>query len=139
MSDAVKRLRPKTIALVAFSVCASVSGNLLLSRGLKNQAEQLSQGPLGYLLVLMNPWVAAGVGLLICWTLSRLALLSWADLSYVLPVTAIGYVLTVLAGKLVLAEQVSWKRWMGTLLIVAGVSLVGRTPIRTTAPGKAAG
>jgi len=139
MSDAVKRLRPKTIVLVVFSVCASVSGNLLLSRGLKNQAEQLSHGPLAYLLVLMNPWVMAGVCLLIGWTLSRLALLSWADLSYVLPVTAIGYVLTVLAGKLVLSERVSWQRWMGTLLIVAGVSLVGRTPIRTTTPGKAAG
>jgi drug/metabolite transporter (DMT)-like permease len=68
-----------------------------------------------------------------------MALLSWADLTYVLPVTALGYVLTVLAGRVLLAEQVSGQRWAGTLMIVAGVSLVGRTPIRTTASGKAAG
>jgi uncharacterized membrane protein len=67
-----------------------------------------------------------------------MALLSWADLSYVLPVTALGYVLTVLAGRVLLTEQVTGKRWAGTLLIVAGVFLVGRTPVRTTAGGEAA-
>jgi uncharacterized membrane protein len=76
--------------------------------------------------------VCLGIGLLILWMLSRMALLSWADLSYVLPVTALGYVLTALAGKLFLGEQVSPQRWMGTLLIVAGTILVGSTSIRTT-------
>ena len=54
-----------------------------------------------------------------------------------LAVTALGYVLTVLSGRVLLAEQVTWQRWAGTLMIVAGVSLVGNTPIRTTASGKA--
>ena len=50
-------------------------------------------GPLDYITVLFRPYVALGVALLIVWMLSRMALLSWADLSYVVPVTAIGYVL----------------------------------------------
>jgi drug/metabolite transporter (DMT)-like permease len=36
-------------------------------------------------------------------------------------------VLTALVGKFFLAEEVSPQRWLGTLLIVAGVALVGRT------------
>ena len=48
-----------------------------------------------------------GVLLMILWMLSRMALLSWADLSYVLPVTAIGYVLVALVGKALLDEQIS--------------------------------
>ncbi len=42
-----------------------------------------------------------------------MALLSWADLSYVLPVTSIGYVLVALMGKLLLHEQITLKRWAG--------------------------
>ena len=51
---------------------------------------------LGYIQVLFDPWVALGVVLLIVWLLSQMTLLSWADLSYVLPVTSVGYVLTAL-------------------------------------------
>ena len=53
-----------------------------------------------------------------------MTLLSWADLSYVLPVTAIGYVLVALVGRALLNEQISAKRWAGILLIMAGVALV---------------
>ena len=57
--------------------------------------------------MLFQPWVALGVLLLILWMLSRMALLSWADLSYVLPVTSIGYVLVALAGRVLLNEQIT--------------------------------
>jgi drug/metabolite transporter (DMT)-like permease len=70
--------------------------------------------------------------LLILWMLSRMTLLSWADLSYVLPVTALGYVLTALMGRFFLGEHVSLGRWAGIALIMGGVSMVGDTPIRTT-------
>jgi drug/metabolite transporter (DMT)-like permease len=67
-----------------------------------------------------------------------MALLSWADLSYVLPVTSIGYVLVALAGRILLHEEISVKRWAGILLIMAGVALVsGSGP--QTAKSKAAG
>jgi drug/metabolite transporter (DMT)-like permease len=77
--------------------------------------------------------VMLGVSLLILWMLARMTLLSWADLTYVLPVTALGYVLTALMGRVFLGEHVSLGRWAGIALIVAGVVLVGNTPIRTTA------
>jgi drug/metabolite transporter (DMT)-like permease len=139
MNAAAERLRWKTRVVAVVVILSSVAGNSALSRGMKDQAGGLFTGPFRYLEAFLNPWVVLGVSLLILWTLARMALLSWADLSYVLPVTALGYVLTVLSGWVLLAEQVSWQRWAGTLMIVAGVSLVGNTPIRTTASGKAAG
>ena len=66
-----------------------------------------------------------GIALLILWLLSRMALLSWADLSYVLPVTSLGYVASALIGRFFLNEQITPARWAGTLLIVAGTVLVG--------------
>ena len=71
--------------------------------------------------------MALGVSLLILWLFSHMVLLSWADLSYVLPVTSIGYVLIALTGRFFLHESVSFMRWCGVILIVAGVIVVGRT------------
>ena len=39
-------------------------------------------------------------------------------------VTAIGYVLVALVGRVLLKEQIPFKRWAGIVLIVAGVALV---------------
>ena len=64
--------------------------------------------------LIFSPWVLLGTTLLILWLLSRMTLLGWADLSYVLPVTSIGYVLTAFLGKYFFAEQITWQRWLGT-------------------------
>ena len=107
-------------------------GNLALSWGMKH-GTPLDSSILGYIKAIFNPWVMVGIALLILWMLSRIALLSWADLSYVLPVTSIGYVLAAVTGALFLGEHISASRWMGTLFIMAGAILVGRTGARTTA------
>src|SRR5579884_6659 len=87
-------LRRKTALFTAIVIAANVSGNFMLSVGMRHVGRTLSGSPLPYLCALLNPWVAGGVCLLLLWLFSNLSLLSWADLSYVLPVTAIGYVLT---------------------------------------------
>jgi drug/metabolite transporter (DMT)-like permease len=124
------RLRLKTALFAVLVILSNVIGNFFLKRGM---AAGLSS-PLEYVTVLFRPWVAAGVLLLILWTLSRMALLSWADLSYVLPVTAIGYVLVALEGVWFLGERIAPRRWAGILLIVAGVALVGATTDPQTVP-----
>jgi len=115
-------------------VLSNLFGNLFLKRGMPAELA----APLEYITVLFRPWVAAGVALMILWMLSRMALLSWADLSYVLPVTSIGYVLIALAGKIMLNEQISLKRWAGIALIMAGVALVGGGSAPRSAPVKGA-
>jgi len=117
-------------------VLTNVLGNSFLSRGMQSVGELLSLSPLPYIRALFNPWVAVGVSLLIVWLLSHMALLSWADLSYVLPVTSIAYVLVALVGRFLLHEHVSPARWVGITLIMAGVTLVGHTAPRTHTPQK---
>jgi uncharacterized membrane protein len=129
-------LRLKTRILTAIVIAANVLGNFFMSWGLKNRGALLGESALEYLRVFLNPWVSAGVCLLILWLLSRMTLLSWADLSYVLPVTSIGYVLTAVVGWLFLGEHISAGRWAGTLLIMAGTALVGSTSVRTAASVK---
>jgi uncharacterized membrane protein len=129
------RLRSKTWTTALLVVFCNVFGNFFLKRGMP---EELAS-PLAYVTVLFRPWVTLGVLLLIVWLLSRMALLSWADLSYVLPVTSIGYVLVAIVGKVMLHEQITARRWSGIVLIVAGVALVsaGTAPQTGPKPGRA--
>jgi uncharacterized membrane protein len=76
---------------------------------------------------LLDPMVLAGIALLTGWTLARMHLLSLADLSFVLPVTSIGYVLNAVIGRFLLGENVSAERWLGTGLIIAGTVVTGLT------------
>jgi drug/metabolite transporter (DMT)-like permease len=131
MSCESARLRMKTWICATVVVLSNVFGNFFLKKGMPAELPT----PWSYIAVLFQPWVALGVVLLILWMTSRMTLLSWADLSYVLPVTAIGYVLVAIVGRLFLAEQIPLKRWAGILLIMAGVALVSLgTPPRTHTP-----
>jgi drug/metabolite transporter (DMT)-like permease len=123
MTPDASRLRVKTWLITLIVVLSNALGDFFMKRGIPASAGLAT--PLEYVGVLFRPWVAAGVVLLILWQLSRMALLSWADLSYVLPVTSIGYVIVALIGKLLLKEAISPQRWAGILLIMAGVALVG--------------
>jgi drug/metabolite transporter (DMT)-like permease len=121
-------------ALAAGVVLFNVSGNYFLSVGMRSLGPAVSTSPVVYLRALANVWVALGVLLLIGWLVSQLSLLSWADLTYVLPITAVSYVLTVALGAASLGERVSPARWCGVLLIVGGVVVVGGTRPRTAPP-----
>ncbi len=121
MNDA--RLRWKTQLFTVIVVLSNALGNFALAWGMRGRT---TITVFDYLAAIFNPWVMLGITLLIVWLLSRMALLSWADLSYVLPVTSLGYVASALIGYFFLSEQVTPTRWMGTALIVAGTILVGR-------------
>lgn len=62
--------------------------------------------------------------------------MSWADLSFVLPVTSIGYVVVALLGRFLLHENVSSERWLGIFLILCGAILVGSSNHERTAVHK---
>jgi len=115
-------MRPATILLTAAVVVSNVLGNFALGWGMKH-----APAGAGPILSLIEPFVLLGIGLLIAWTLLRIKLLGLADLSYVLPITAVGYVLNAVMGAVFLHEHVSTQRWAGTLLIVAGAALTATT------------
>src|ERR1700674_807337 len=123
------RLRNRTV--IALLVASNVLGNFTLSRGLHEVGRLVSFSPWPYIHAFVNPLVVLGVLLLLVWLISQLSLLSRLDLSSVLPVTSVSYVLTALMGEFLLHERVSTERWIGIGLIGLGVSLVARTVPRT--------
>lgn len=122
----------KTWCVLLFFLALKAAGNSWMAWGMKQVPERMSMDPALYLHAMLNPFVAMGIIALILALLTRMALLSLADLSYVLPVTAIGYVIAVFLGKVFLHEAVTRQRWMGTLLIFGGALLVGTTSTNTT-------
>ncbi len=117
-----ERLRWKTRVFAIIVILSNALGNFALAYGMRGRT---TESVLDYLRVIFTPWVALGIALLILWMLSRMALMSWADLSYVLPVTSLGYVANAVMGRLFLNEIITPARWAGTLLIVAGTMMVG--------------
>ncbi|MGA8026075.1 MAG: DMT family transporter [Bryobacteraceae bacterium] len=113
--------------LLALVLVLRPFGNLSLAWGMRHFSQALSTNPFLYVRAMMNPYVALGILALILALLTRMALLSLADLSFVLPLTAMGYIVTTVLGKFFLREQVSLARWIGTLLIFLGTVVVGST------------
>ena len=128
-SEVQERLRWKTRFFLALVITSQPLGNLSLTLGMKHRT---LDSPLDYLAAIFSPYVALGIVLLIVWLLSRMTLLSWADLSYVLPITSVGYIITTAIAHFVLHEHVSLTRWSGTILIVTGTALVGMTNANTS-------
>ena len=108
----------------AVVVLTNSLGNFAIAWGMRHLGAPIDS-PLSAINAIFTPWVAVGVILLITWLLSRIAFLSFADLSFVLPVTSLGYVFNALLGRFFLGEHISSWRWTGTLLIVAGTVLAG--------------
>jgi drug/metabolite transporter (DMT)-like permease len=122
----------RTYLLVLLFIGLRGFGNLLLAYGTKRLPAMLGVHPAAYLQSMLDPAVAAGIAMLIFSMFTRLALLSVADLSFVLPVTAVGYVLAAVLGRVFLHEDVTAIRWLAAFLIFAGVAVVGSTPQNTT-------
>ena len=76
---------------------------------------------------LTSPDIWLGIGLLGVFFVLYATVLSWADLSFVLPATAFGYVLNVVCGYYFLHEAVTLSRWLGSLCICLGVACVSRS------------
>lgn len=86
-------------------------------------------GVMGYTAGLLTNWlVVVGTILLIVWMVAQLSMFTWADLTYVLPLTASSYILTALLSKYFLGEHISVTRWIGIAIISSGVFLVAETP-----------
>jgi len=127
-------LTPQRYLILLTVILTASFGDTLLSHGMK-QVGPVSGHNLGLLLIaLKNPWVIAGILLLIGFFASYLTALSWADLTFVLPSTSFSYVIVALLSKFWLHEEISIYRWLGILLIVGGVGFVARGPSLTEHP-----
>jgi drug/metabolite transporter (DMT)-like permease len=121
----------KTAVVLTIAVLANSVGNILLSRGMRDFASGATSAG-GWIAraaahVVTDPWMIAGVILLVIFLAAYLTALSWADLSFVLPATAPAYILTEVLARIYLNEAISPARWIGTLMIVMGTFLIARS------------
>ncbi|HXX82325.1 MAG TPA: DMT family transporter [Thermodesulfovibrionales bacterium] len=119
----------KTFIVVLLATLSAAIGETLISYGMKRNGQvdltELSQCLKLIFSVVRNPYIFSGVVLLGIFFFLYLAALSWADLSFVLPLTALSFIFAAILAKFFLKEDISWYRWAGTLVIIIGIVLVG--------------
>ncbi|MGH9643636.1 MAG: EamA family transporter [Terriglobales bacterium] len=121
----------KYLVLAGITVFSTL-GDSLLARGMKDFGGASLHNLPALLLAILNPFVGVGVLLLLAFFASYMSALSWADLTYVLPATSLSYVLVALIAYIGFHEHISATRWLGIILIAAGVGFVATGPSATT-------
>jgi drug/metabolite transporter (DMT)-like permease len=125
-------ITPKNVLFVMLIVFGSTFGNLLLAVSMAHMPSIFLIPFPDYMGQMFgNVSFLAGTSLITLSMFAQLSMYTWADLSYVLPVTASGYVVTAILSKFFLQESVSISRWIGVVIISFGVALVARTPSDT--------
>jgi len=115
--------------MVAIIVGSTVLADLLQSFEMKRHVvdvQDLRPGRLGRMLAGLahrGPLVLAVFFMAISF-FAFMKLLSVADLSFAVPVTAASVVIETVLAKLVLKEKVSLARWAGACFVAAGVALL---------------
>jgi drug/metabolite transporter (DMT)-like permease len=119
---------PRLLAILIFALAVEAVGVVYLSRGLKQigGVERVAPGEVARLIRrgATNPSLLGGLALEAAFFGALLYLLAQRDVSLIWPLTALGFVLTALASRFLLGEEVHWVRWCGIGLIVAGAALV---------------
>jgi multidrug transporter EmrE-like cation transporter len=114
--------------LLAVLIVGSTGGEIAITHGMKATGEPTRLRPVELFAflrrALRSGWFWVGVPLMALSFYSLLVLLSWQPISFVIPASALSYVVGTLGAKYILREDVSPARWIGVVLVCAGVALV---------------
>jgi drug/metabolite transporter (DMT)-like permease len=127
-------LSPRQYLILGLVAISAPLGDSCLSRGMAAMPTITLAHPGSLIAAVFTPWIALGIALLIGFFASYLTALSWADLTFVLPATAFGYVIIALLARFWLHESISLERWAGIVLITLGVGFVAQGPSLTQHP-----
>lgn len=109
-------------------VVAGTCGEICISRAMKSIGEihdfrlrsliQFVRRALGL------RWTWAGIALMSLGFFSLVAILSFDEVSFVVPFSALSYVAGAFGARLLLGERISGHRWLGIAAVTVGVTLV---------------
>ena len=120
-------MRPAFVCYFLIMV-AGTGGELCVARAMKTFGEAKQFYPAAIVRTLLRAmqvgWMWLGLLLMAIAFFALLGMLSVENVSFVVPATALSYGVGALGGKIFLGEQVSLTRWIGVLLVCAGVALV---------------
>ena len=117
-----------SILLLAVLICGSTLGEIAMTYGMKATGEPARLRPKALLIFLgravCNGWFWVAIPLMALSFYALLVLLSWEPVSFVIPASALSYVVGTLGAKYILKEEVNAARWAGVILVCVGVALV---------------
>jgi drug/metabolite transporter (DMT)-like permease len=120
---------PAGIVFILLTVGLVTAGQLLMKWGLLQvgpSAAKLALLPRFLLSAVANVWVTLGLACAVVAACSWTVAISRSDLSFAYPFTAIGVVLVLTLSGLVLHEPIPVTRWLGVLVVCAGLWIASR-------------
>lgn len=109
-------------------IVAGTGGELCVSRAMKSIGEIHDFRPRALVRFVWRairlPWMWVGVFLMSLGFFSLLAILSFRDVSFVVPVSALSYAAGAIGAKVFLRERITRNRWIGIAIVTIGVTLV---------------
>jgi drug/metabolite transporter (DMT)-like permease len=116
------------ISMTVACICAAL-GQILVRRGMQQVGELNTWAPLALVRyfshALTNPWVVVGTIGNAAFYFLFLAVLSWAEVTVALPLTALEYGVAAVLSMVILKEEIPPLRWAGIGLVVVGVMIIG--------------
>ncbi|HEY7791104.1 MAG TPA: EamA family transporter [Vicinamibacterales bacterium] len=113
---------------IAIVVLAGTGGEIAVSHAMKRVGEVTTLNARTILRAITRaarlPSLWIGIALMAAAFFALLAVLSWTEVSFAIPVTALSYVVGAFGARVFLGEQVNGLRWLGVALVCAGVALV---------------
>ncbi len=116
------------VVLFFLIVVAGTAGELCVSRAMKSIGEVHDFRPKSILNFVLQslrlPWMWLGIALMSLGFFSLLAILSFQEVSFVVPVSALSYAAGAFGAKAFLGEHINRNRWIGIAVVCIGVTIV---------------
>jgi drug/metabolite transporter (DMT)-like permease len=114
--------------LLLVIVVSGTGGELCVTRAMKEIGEVTDFRPLALarfiLQALVVRWMWIGIAMMTLAFFALLAALSFENVSFVVPVTALSYAAGAVGAVLFLRERISLQRWIGVFIVCVGVTIV---------------
>jgi drug/metabolite transporter (DMT)-like permease len=119
----------KSLILFVSAIILEVVATVLFKKGTSRLANSFRKGWLSHLDNITNALktkeIALGIFLYAIEYVFWIAFLASVDISKAFPLSSVQIVLILLASKFILKERITQRRWLGGLLIMIGIYLVG--------------
>lgn len=109
-------------------VISGTGGELCVTHAMKKIGEVHDFHPLALVKFILRAlrvgWMWLGIAMMAAAFFSLLAMLSFENVSFVVPVTALSYAAGAVGAAVFLRERISAQRWMGVAIVCVGVTIV---------------